>query len=79
MESQGLPAERLFRHLGSGDREPAPVGGLWYPGPILLADNLSRRGTVVLHIPGSDFVLALAFDSMGHNISNTVSRHMKVT
>ncbi|KAK8040788.1 hypothetical protein PG994_013795 [Apiospora phragmitis] len=56
--------------------DPAAVGGLWFPGPPPGASPNTRDEKVVLHLPGSAFVLALGREMFGREVANVMSRHL---
>ncbi|KAI2602292.1 alpha/beta-hydrolase [Hypoxylon sp. NC1633] len=64
--------------LTPGIAKPAPVGGIWYPGPPTPGTDL-RHEKVVLHFPGGAFVLAYGTDDYARNIANVMTPHLKAT
>ncbi|RYC62522.1 hypothetical protein CHU98_g3679 [Xylaria longipes] len=62
--------------LTSGVAKPAPVGGLWYPGPLHEGSSNLDEEKVVLHFPGGAFVLAFGQEMYGRIISQAMSRHL---
>lgn len=63
--------------LTPGATRPAPVGGIWYPGPI--SSTAAENEKVILHFPGGSFVLACGFEGIGQIISKVMDRHLKAT
>ncbi|KAI1413693.1 alpha/beta-hydrolase [Hypoxylon sp. FL1857] len=64
--------------LDFGTARPAPVGGLWFPGPPTQGTDL-RHEKVVIHFPGGAFVLAYGTDDIGKDIASVMSQHLKAT
>ncbi|VUC24127.1 unnamed protein product [Clonostachys rosea] len=56
--------------------KPAEVGGLWYPGPPPLSEDLQDE-KVVLHFPGGAFVIACGIDLNGRMFSPFVLKELK--
>ncbi|KAI4860228.1 alpha/beta-hydrolase [Hypoxylon rubiginosum] len=64
--------------LAPGAAKPAPVGGLWFPGPPTPETDL-RHEKVVLHFPGGAFVLAFGTPTSGKDVAGVMTRHLKAT
>ncbi|VUC29502.1 unnamed protein product [Clonostachys rosea] len=70
------PASLYVGPLTPGTTNLAAVGGLWYPQPPTEGASDER---VVLHFVGGAFVLALATDSNGADVANSMSKHMQAS
>ncbi|KAI1768757.1 alpha/beta-hydrolase [Hypoxylon sp. FL1150] len=64
--------------LTPGSVKPAPVGGLWFPGPPTQQTDLKHE-KVVLHFPGGAFVLAWGTASTGKDVASVMAQHFKAT
>ncbi|KAI6092399.1 alpha/beta-hydrolase [Hypoxylon rubiginosum] len=64
--------------LTPGTTKPAPVGGLWFPGPPTQQTDL-RHEKVVLHFPGGAFVLAWGTAESGKDVASIMAQHLKAT
>ncbi|KAI0445141.1 Alpha/Beta hydrolase protein [Xylaria telfairii] len=58
--------------LAPGEATPAPVGGLWYPAPLLAGSSDVKTAKVVLHFPGGGFVRAYGQEYWGKSVSGAV-------
>ncbi|KAI0107023.1 Alpha/Beta hydrolase protein [Nemania sp. FL0031] len=58
---------------------PAPVGGLWYPAPLLATSPDAENAKVVLHVPGGAFVLAFGQETWGEKVSSPLLKYSKAT
>ncbi|KAI1300032.1 Alpha/Beta hydrolase protein [Xylaria venustula] len=58
--------------LAPGEATPAPVGGLWYPAPLLANSSDVKSAKVVLHFPGGGFVRAYGQESWGKSVSSAI-------
>ncbi|KAI8631151.1 Alpha/Beta hydrolase protein [Xylariaceae sp. FL1651] len=51
---------------------PAPIGGLWYPAPLLAKSLDIKTAKVVLHFPGGAFVRAYGQEYWGKPVSSAI-------
>jgi acetyl esterase/lipase len=69
--------------LTPGAAQPAAVGGLWFPSPILQGQGKQksnlRHDKVVLHCPGGAFVLAFGTEENGQDIAKVMTQYLRVT
>lgn len=65
--------------ISPGVVKPVPVGGLWYPAPLLESSPNLDDEKVVIHLPGGAFVIALGTDANGQNVSHIMSRYINAT
>ncbi|KAJ8133409.1 hypothetical protein O1611_g212 [Lasiodiplodia mahajangana] len=65
--------------LTPGKATPAPVGGLWYPTPLLTTSPGVEDAKVVLHVPGGAFVLAFGQETWGKTVSSALLKYSKAS